>query len=61
MKNYKGEESKIEEKKEKEIFAKKDWVIRHNEFYAEIKKGDDVKKIVKDNKLLECLRKEQVI
>lgn len=47
--------------KKKKMIAKKDWVLSHNEVFIDIKKGDDLSKVSIEEKLINCLRKEQVI
>ena len=49
---------KKENKEVKKLIAKKDHVIKHNEFYYEIKKGDIVKV---DKIFLQVLKTEKVI
>lgn len=61
MQEKESEGFKHEKPKKKKLIAKKDWVLKHNDFLLNIKEGDDLSKSVKDNKLLECLKREQVI
>lgn len=46
---------------DKKIIAKKDFVICHNEYFYDIKKGDNINELNIPKKFLENLKTEKVI